>query len=131
MSGFLSDEALKKLKPAKTSSFPSPIPTQIVSSDEFFQQRQNKSQREVEARLKEMTNKLVTGKSTVRLWSRDHVNAAKQLKGTLKRRQVTKKKEAQNESFSASCTTRGLTAVLLMTPNVGEVKLVSGLANCG
>jgi hypothetical protein len=39
--------------------------------------------------------------------------------------------EAQNESFSASCTTRGLTAVLLMTPNVGEVKLVSGLANCG
>ncbi len=39
--------------------------------------------------------------------------------------------EDQNESFNASCTTRGLTAVLPMTPNVGEVKLVSGLANCG
>jgi uncharacterized protein len=58
MSGFLSPEELKKLKPAETSSFPSPIPTQIVSSDEFFPQRQNKRQREVEARLKEMGNKL-------------------------------------------------------------------------
>src|SRR5271170_8454693 len=58
MSGFLSPEELKKLKPAETSSFPSPIPTQIVSSDEFFPQRQNRRQREVEARLKEMGNKL-------------------------------------------------------------------------
>jgi hypothetical protein len=37
----------------------------------------------------------------------------------------------QNASLSASWITRGLTAVLLMTPNVGEVKLVSGLANWG
>jgi hypothetical protein len=37
----------------------------------------------------------------------------------------------QNASFRASWITRGLTAVLLMTPNVGEVKFVSGLANCG
>ena len=37
----------------------------------------------------------------------------------------------QNASFSASWITRGLMAVLLMTPNVGEVKLVSGLANWG
>jgi uncharacterized protein len=58
MSGFLSPEELKKLKPAETSSFPSPIPTQIVSSDEFFPQRQNKQQREVEARLKEMGTRL-------------------------------------------------------------------------
>jgi uncharacterized protein len=58
MSGFLSEEELKKLKPAETSSFPAPIPTQIVSSDEFFPQRQNKRQREVEVRLKEMGNKL-------------------------------------------------------------------------
>src|SRR5580658_7645760 len=58
MSGFLSKEELRRLKPAETSSFPSPIPTQIVSSDEFFPQHQNKSQREVEARLKEMGNKL-------------------------------------------------------------------------
>ncbi len=58
MSGFLSPEELKKLKPAETASFPSPIPTQIVSSDEFYPQRQNKKQREVEARLKDMGNKL-------------------------------------------------------------------------
>ena len=58
MSGFLSPEELKTLKPAETASFPSPVPTQIVSSDEFYPQRQNKKQREVEARLKEMGNKL-------------------------------------------------------------------------
>ena len=58
MSGFLSPEELRKLKPAETSSFPSPIPTQIVSSDEFFPHRQNKQQREVEARLKAMGNEL-------------------------------------------------------------------------
>jgi uncharacterized protein len=58
MSGFLSPEELKKLKPAETSSFASPIPTQIVSSDEFFPARQNKRQREVEARLKEMGTQL-------------------------------------------------------------------------
>ena len=50
MSGFLSKEELHRLKPAETSAYPSPVPTQIVSSDEFFPQRQNKSQREVEAR---------------------------------------------------------------------------------
>src|ERR1700723_1042187 len=58
MSGFLSSEELKKLKPAETSSFPSPIPTQIVSSDEYYPQRQNKQQRQVEAQLKDMGNKL-------------------------------------------------------------------------
>jgi uncharacterized protein len=58
MSGFLSPEELKKLKPAETSSFASPIPTQIVSSDEFFPQRQNKQQRQVEARVKDMGTKL-------------------------------------------------------------------------
>jgi uncharacterized protein len=58
MSGFLSPEELKKLKPAETSSFPSPIPTQVVSSDEFYPQRQNKKQHQVEARLKEMGNEL-------------------------------------------------------------------------
>lgn len=58
MSGFLSPEELKKLRPAETASFPSPIPTQIVSSDEFYPQRQNKKQREVEVRLKEMGKRL-------------------------------------------------------------------------
>lgn len=51
MSGFLSPEELRALEPAETSSFASPIPTQIVSSDEFFPPPQNKPQREVEARL--------------------------------------------------------------------------------
>jgi len=34
--GLLSDEELKQLLPAETSAFPSPIPTQSVSSDEFM-----------------------------------------------------------------------------------------------
>jgi len=54
MSGFLSAEELKRLKPAEKLAFSSPIPTQIVSSDEFFPARQSHEQREVEARLKEM-----------------------------------------------------------------------------
>jgi predicted TIM-barrel fold metal-dependent hydrolase len=54
MSGFLTREELKKLKPAETSAFPSPIPTQIVSSDEYFPQAQNRQQRHVEARVKEI-----------------------------------------------------------------------------
>jgi uncharacterized protein len=58
MSGFLSPKELQALKPAETSSFAAPIPTQVVSSDEFFPQRQNKQQREVEARLKEMGTRL-------------------------------------------------------------------------
>src|ERR1700678_3930320 len=58
MSGFLSPEELRALVPAETLSFASPIPTQIVSSDEFLPPRQNKAQREVEARLKEMGTRL-------------------------------------------------------------------------
>ena len=58
MSGFLSPEELRALEPAETSSFASPIPTQIVSSDEFFPAPQNKPQREVEARLKELGTQL-------------------------------------------------------------------------
>ena len=49
MSGFLSPEELRALEPAETSSFASPIPTQIVSRNEFFPQPQNKPQREVAA----------------------------------------------------------------------------------
>ena len=48
MSGFLTPEELRKLKPAETAAFASPIPTQIVSSDEFYPHRQNKDQRKVE-----------------------------------------------------------------------------------
>ena len=49
MSGFLSPDELRALESAATSSFASPIPTQIVSSNEFFPQPQNKPQREVAA----------------------------------------------------------------------------------
>src|ERR1700733_15966358 len=58
MSGFLSPEELRALEPAETSSFASPIPTQIVSRDEVFPPPQNKPQREVEAQLKELGTQL-------------------------------------------------------------------------
>ena len=52
MSGFLTPEERASLDPAETAAFPSPVPTQIVSSDEFFPRPQNDAQREVEARVK-------------------------------------------------------------------------------
>jgi hypothetical protein len=55
---FLSDEQLNALLPAETSSFPSPVPTQIVSSDEYLPLPQTERQRQVEARLKEMSGAL-------------------------------------------------------------------------
>ena len=51
---FLTDEQLRELLPAETSSFPSPVPTQIVSSDEYLPVPQTERQREVEARLKDL-----------------------------------------------------------------------------
>jgi hypothetical protein len=36
MGGFLTDDDLKQLQPADEVMFPSPIPTQVVSSDEFW-----------------------------------------------------------------------------------------------
>ena len=55
---FLTDEQLSQLLPAETSSFPSPVPTQIVSSDEYMPLPQTDKQREVEAKLKEMSDRL-------------------------------------------------------------------------
>src|SRR5271168_1988680 len=55
---FLSEEELGELLPAETAAFPSPIPTQIVASDEYFPPRQSPQQREVEARLKTLGNAL-------------------------------------------------------------------------
>src|SRR6267378_4370861 len=55
---FLTDEQLSELHPAETASFPSPVPTQIVSSDEYMPVRQSAKQREVEARLKELSDRL-------------------------------------------------------------------------
>src|SRR6516165_8927296 len=55
---FLTDEQLNELLPAETSSFPSPVPTQIVSSDEYLPVPQTEKQRELEARLKELSDRL-------------------------------------------------------------------------
>src|SRR4029453_14157375 len=50
--GLLSSEELKQLLPAETSAFPSPIPTQSVSSDEFMPAPQTAKQQEFESRIK-------------------------------------------------------------------------------
>jgi hypothetical protein len=55
---FLNDEQLRELQPAESSSLPSPVPTQIVSSDEYMPVPQTEKQREVEARLKELSDRL-------------------------------------------------------------------------
>ena len=46
--GFLSDEELSRLSPAAQSLYPSPIPVQSVSSDEFMPPPQTAKQREFE-----------------------------------------------------------------------------------
>src|SRR5262245_39649567 len=46
------------LLPAETSSFPAPIPTQFVSSDEFTPPPQTAQQKRVEARIKELGDRL-------------------------------------------------------------------------
>src|SRR4029434_5184226 len=51
--GWLNPEELKQLLPAETSAFPSPIPTQSVSSDEFMPAPQTAKQQEFESRVKE------------------------------------------------------------------------------
>src|SRR5438477_11503804 len=55
---FLTEEQLRELSPAETASFASPVPTQIVSSDEYMPVPQTAKQREVEARLKELSDGL-------------------------------------------------------------------------
>src|SRR6202035_1319058 len=55
---YLTDEMISGLLPAETSSFPSPVPTQIVSSDEYLPVPQTAQQREVETRLKELSDGL-------------------------------------------------------------------------
>ena len=49
---WLSDHELQALRPAETASFAGPIPTQIVSSDEYFPLPQSPLQRRVEARTR-------------------------------------------------------------------------------
>src|SRR4029453_1160322 len=47
-----------ELLPAETASFPSPIPTQFVASDEFTPAPQTERQKQVEARIKELGTRL-------------------------------------------------------------------------
>src|SRR5262245_50359070 len=49
----LTPEELQQCLPAEESAFPSPIPTQCVSSDEYMPCPQTEKQREFEARIKE------------------------------------------------------------------------------
>jgi predicted TIM-barrel fold metal-dependent hydrolase len=58
MGGFLTDDDLKQLQPADEVMFPSPIPTQVVSSDEFWPMPQTEKQKAVEARIKEMADEI-------------------------------------------------------------------------
>jgi predicted TIM-barrel fold metal-dependent hydrolase len=55
--GFLTDEELEKLSGAE-SLFPSPIPVQFVSSDEYMPSPQSPKQREFEPRVKALGAKL-------------------------------------------------------------------------
>jgi uncharacterized protein len=56
--GWLDPEELRQLLPAETGAFPSPIPTQSVSSDEFMPAPQTAKQREFEARVKQYGSEL-------------------------------------------------------------------------
>src|SRR6201993_1774927 len=56
--GFLSDEERERLLPAEDLPHRFPIPTQIVSSDEYFPEPQTPRQKKVEARLAEMGDRL-------------------------------------------------------------------------
>src|SRR6266850_2366335 len=54
----ISNDELRALAPAETAAFPGPIPTQIVSSDEYVPAPQTARQREVEARTKALGDTL-------------------------------------------------------------------------
>jgi predicted TIM-barrel fold metal-dependent hydrolase len=56
MGRFLSDDEIAELTPAELLPHRTPMPTQVVSSDEFYPDPQNANQREVEARLLSMAD---------------------------------------------------------------------------
>jgi hypothetical protein len=58
MGGFLSAKELAELVPSELCPHQTPIPTQIVSSDEYYPDPQNEKQREVENRLLAMADDL-------------------------------------------------------------------------
>lgn len=56
MSGLLTDEEIAELMPSELVQHATPIPTQIVASDEYYPDPQNEKQREVEARVLAMAD---------------------------------------------------------------------------
>jgi uncharacterized protein len=64
--GFLSKAELDQLLPAEEAAFPSPIPTQVVSSDEYFPSPQTREQKEVEARLVALADDLAARQGLTR-----------------------------------------------------------------
>ncbi len=58
MSGILTDEELAELVPSELVTHHTPIPTRVVSSDEFYPDPQNRRQQEVESRLLAMADEL-------------------------------------------------------------------------
>jgi hypothetical protein len=56
MSNQLTEAELAALMPSELCQYQTPIPTQIVSSDEFYPDPQNERQREVETRLLAMAD---------------------------------------------------------------------------
>jgi uncharacterized protein len=56
--GFLSDDDREKLTPSEFLPYDTPIPTQVVSSDEFYPFPQTEKQRELQARLLELADGL-------------------------------------------------------------------------
>jgi predicted TIM-barrel fold metal-dependent hydrolase len=55
---FIGPEDMKRLSVAEDAALPTPIPTQIISSDEYFPTPQSEQQREVEARLLDIGSSL-------------------------------------------------------------------------
>src|ERR1700759_1644032 len=62
----LSDEELNKLLPAEEASFPSPVPVQVVSSDEYLPEPQSAQQKEVQSRLIDMVDPLAAKRGVSR-----------------------------------------------------------------
>src|ERR1700760_1674008 len=58
MSSNLTEDELAALMPSELCQYRTPIPTQIVSSDEFYPDPQNERQREVESRMLAMADDL-------------------------------------------------------------------------
>jgi hypothetical protein len=58
MSGILTDDELAELVPSELLRHHTPVPTRVVSSDEFYPDPQNARQHEVEARLLTMADEI-------------------------------------------------------------------------